>query len=253
MLIDTQLHLIDPLRFPFDDTGAGYIPGDDESGDLETLLSTLAENGVDRGVLVQPSAYGLNNSALLDALTREGDRLRAIVMQEDVEAPSEAGVSGVRLNLTDYARHNLQSALSIGNSVLSQGMILQVQARPSELAELLPHLPDGPVIIDHLGRPNPERSADISAILTLADRPNTWLKVSGGFRLEVNWRKPSPTLGSLVAEWPAAQVIWGSDWPFLNIDRRRPTYDEVLQSCAELTDLRAASANAARLFGWQNG
>ena len=251
MLIDTQLHLVDPVRFPFETTGAGYRPTDAETGDLDTLLSTLDTHGVGRGVLVQPSGYGTDNAAIFDALTRAGDRLRGIVMQKSVKAPAQAGVMGVRLNLTDYAHHDLRSAISMGSAVLRGGMILQVQARPSDLAALVRLLPAGPVILDHLGRPDPGRAEDIATISALAERSETWLKVSGGFRLGTAWRVPPASLLSLVAAWPPERIIWGSDWPFLNADDR-PTYGEVMEWAAALTDLEAASANAARLFGWQD-
>jgi predicted TIM-barrel fold metal-dependent hydrolase len=251
VLIDTQLHIVDPGQFPIDVSGGGYVPNQDEYGDLRTLLKTLAENRIDRGVLVQPSCYGTDNAALFDACQQEPGCFRAVAMVEPAGL-SRNFASGVRLNLTDYTAHNPATAIGIGNKVLALGMILQIQATPERLGKVLSMLPPGPVIIDHLGRPDPRAPGDIRTVADLAMRRDTWLKVSGGFRLGSAWKTPSIALRRLVQDWPPDRVIWGSDWPFLNVQGPPPRYAETLAWGAELIDLRVASRNAARLFGWQD-
>ena len=254
MLTDTQVHLVDPVRFPFDPSSGGYIPAADETATAEDLLAVFAAHGVGCGVLVQPSGYGTDNALAFDARKAAGDKLRVIAMAgaDDVADMAAAGASGLRLNLTDYAPHDAEAARAIGSAVLDQGLVLQVQAVPGQLAPLLARLPAGPVVLDHLGRVSPEDPEDVALLSGLAARPDTWLKVSGGFRLGRDWRTPSERLVALVRDWPGDRVIWGSDWPFLNVGGTRPSYAEVMDWAATLTDLAAASRNAARLFGWEN-
>ncbi len=47
---------------------------------FEAYLALLDRLGCDRGVLVQPSAYGRDNRAMLDALARSRKRLRGVAV-----------------------------------------------------------------------------------------------------------------------------------------------------------------------------
>ena len=244
-MIDTQLHLVDP-RFPF--ATGGYRPNANEVGDLDALIGAMDGSSIGQGVLVQPSAYGTDNSAIFDALARYPARFRAIVMTGDPAAVAQVpGVVGVRLNLTDYAPH-AGIATDLANAILGDGLILQLQARPEVIARLLDAVPAGPIVIDHLGRP--ASLSDAALLAGCAARPETWLKVSGGFRVPGAWPDPAPHLKTLVAAFSPTRVVWGSDWPFLNCDRR-PTLQDAVMWAAGLCDLRLASENAAGLFGFE--
>jgi predicted TIM-barrel fold metal-dependent hydrolase len=255
-MIDSQLHILDPKRFPYRRSAGGYFPRDDEVGDLPALLKVMDDHGITRGVLVQPSTYGTDNAAILDGLDRYPQRFRAVVMAgPDVAAyAARPGVAGARLNLTDFAAHTLESACELGRAILASGLLLQVQARPLELARFLPALPAGPVVIDHLGRVDPSDPREIDCVAALSGRPNTWLKVSGGFRLGGgrDWPAVSGALHGLVGAFTPQRLLWGSDWPFINLQGGVPSYAETLVWGRALTDLDRASKNAARLFGFDH-
>ena len=61
---DCHVHVFDPARFPYA-AERSYTPS---PAPLDALLSFQARLGMGRTVLVQPSAYGDDNRALLDAL-----------------------------------------------------------------------------------------------------------------------------------------------------------------------------------------
>src|SRR5215470_10434473 len=64
---DCHCHVFGPAaRFPYAEPRS-YTPDD---APLEAYLTLLDRLGFDRGVLVQPSAYGRDNRAMLDALMR---------------------------------------------------------------------------------------------------------------------------------------------------------------------------------------
>jgi len=68
---DTHAHVFGPAaRFRYTDDRS-YTPPD---APLEKYLGMLDTIGFARGVLVQGSAHGRDNSAMLDALTRRPDR-----------------------------------------------------------------------------------------------------------------------------------------------------------------------------------
>src|ERR1700681_4683264 len=71
---------------------------------VEEYLSVLDTHGISHGVLTAPSFYGSDNSLLLDALDRAGERLRGTVIVDpnidraSLLAMGERGAVGVRLN-----------------------------------------------------------------------------------------------------------------------------------------------------------
>jgi predicted TIM-barrel fold metal-dependent hydrolase len=65
-IVDTHAHIIDPIRFPFAD-GPGYKPTPEEAGTSEDFCAVLDTHHVAHALLVQPSGYGYDNSAMLDA------------------------------------------------------------------------------------------------------------------------------------------------------------------------------------------
>src|SRR5258706_8118157 len=81
-----------------------YTPPDALLGDYQKMLATL---GVERAVLVQPSVYGTDNSAMLDAMQASGAQFRGVAVVADDISVSElkrmhaAGVRGVRVNIVD--------------------------------------------------------------------------------------------------------------------------------------------------------
>src|SRR4051812_8784625 len=82
---DTHAHVFGPAgRFPYADDRS-YTPPD---APLAKYLAMLDTVGFERGVLVQGSAHGRDNSAMLDALARQPERLRGVaVADEAVSAP----------------------------------------------------------------------------------------------------------------------------------------------------------------------
>ncbi len=88
------------MLFPYADDRS-YTPPD---APLEKYLGMLDTLGFERGALVQGSAHGRDNSAMLDALARRPDRLRGVAVADDKVVPAELrrwhalGVSGLRFN-----------------------------------------------------------------------------------------------------------------------------------------------------------
>src|SRR2546423_8779479 len=98
---DTHAHVFGPAdRFPYADDRS-YTP---PHAPLEKYLDMLDALGFARGVLVQGSAHGRDNSAMLDALRRQPARLRGVavadgdVSRETLRRWSDIGVRGLRFN-----------------------------------------------------------------------------------------------------------------------------------------------------------
>ena len=81
--VDAHAHVFEPGLATVRD--ARYVPA--YAAPLEQYLARLDEHGLERGVLVQPSFLGTDNSYLLAALAREPERLRGvIVVDHDIDA-----------------------------------------------------------------------------------------------------------------------------------------------------------------------
>jgi len=111
-IIDTHAHIIDPARFPFAD-GPGYKPLAHEVGTAEAFCAVLDPHQVAHAVLVQPSGYGYDNRAVLDAMARHSGRFKAIAVldpqtpEKELAALATLGVVGVRFNLLSYRSDGL--------------------------------------------------------------------------------------------------------------------------------------------------
>src|SRR3954470_23336776 len=101
--IDTHVHVFEP-GYPLS-PARGYTPPDSTLADLKHLHATL---GIDRVVFTQPSIYGTDNSAILDAAAKLNSqtpgRARSVVAitmditDKELAALDAAGARGVRLN-----------------------------------------------------------------------------------------------------------------------------------------------------------
>src|ERR1700694_2963737 len=82
---DTHAHVFGPAaRFPYAGDRS-YTPPD---APLEKYLGMLDAIGFARGVLVQGSAHGRDNSAMLDALRQQSDRLRGVAVADADVSPA---------------------------------------------------------------------------------------------------------------------------------------------------------------------
>ncbi len=225
---DCHVHVFpDPGRFPFWE-GRAYTPPLATADDLLTLQQALH---LDRVVIVQPSVYGADNSAMLDGMRQLGPkRARGVAVigpstsAADLDAMHKAGVRGVRLNLDTAGVTDPAAAKRILETALKQ-----IEGRPwhiqiytrlsviSEMKEEFGQLPV-PVVFDHFAGASGTRGVDqpgFDAILDLLRSGKAYVKVSAPYR--ASGEAPDyPGLTSLAWALVAAnasRILWGSDWP----------------------------------------
>ena len=75
---DTHAHIVGPAVLYAYSPARVYTPPDCLLEDFRTMLATL---GVERAVLVQPSVYGTDNTAMLDAMKADPQRLRGVAVE----------------------------------------------------------------------------------------------------------------------------------------------------------------------------
>ncbi|HEY7139601.1 MAG TPA: amidohydrolase family protein [Methylomirabilota bacterium] len=233
-LIDCHAHIIDPARFPLPG-GPGYKPRPEETGTREAYGAMLDELGAPHALLVQPSGYGVDNRAMLDAMKASPGRFKGIAMVDPgasdrtLEALLEAGVVGVRFNLPSYDPDALghPEAPALLERLRALGLFAQVYAHDAQWAAIAPVLRKSRVrvLVDHFGAHDLAGGVDqpgFRAVLALGREGQASVKLSAAYRLS---RKPGyedlePFAEAILGAFGTGSCMWGSDWPFLGVSAR---------------------------------
>ena len=268
-IADCHLHIIDPARFPFV-PGAGYTPRPDETGTREALGAVVDAHGVAHALLVQPSGYGFDNAAMLDAMAARPGRFKAIAVisgQESdrtLETLAARGVVGVRFNLVNTRRDALAGpeAAALLARLKALGWFAQVFARDDQWQGVAPLLRRSGIriLVDHFGIGDLALglgAPGFQAVLELGRSGNAAVKLSAPFRLAPKRGDYGAIQGhaeALLAAFGKEGCIWGSHWPFLGMDYEI-RYANCLAALARwLPDAadrdRVLRNNPARLFGF---
>lgn len=218
--IDTHFHVFEAhCARP----GARYVPS--YAATLADWQAAARPLGVARGVLVQTSFMGTDNTALLSTLAGHPDTLRGIaVVAPTTGLPAlkplhAAGVRGIRLNLAGLS-HDLtawSAATALWDALLALGWQLELHTDTGRLPGVLAQLPAGlPLVIDHMGKPGAVSASDatVRALAARAGQASVHVKLSGAYRLG------GCDAGALARLWLAElgpqRLLWGSDWPCTN-------------------------------------
>jgi 2-pyrone-4,6-dicarboxylate lactonase len=225
--IDSQFHVLGPVeKYPIRAGAAYQMP----TATWEAALRVHKALGIERGIIVQTTTYGADHSVVLDGLAAMGPNYRAcanaLVFAEADDAYlaklDAAGVGGARFSF----RKEL-------GAVLSDKDFMRAIARIRELGWYAKFQPekdgivgnldkiralDVPVLIDHMGRPDPLHGKDDSnlrAVLDLLSRGNFWVMLSLGEKTSKAgppWDDVIPIARAYIETAPD-RCVWASDWP----------------------------------------
>ena len=231
---DTHFHIFGPPeQFPFAATRQ-YTP---PAAPLEHYLKMAEVIGLSRGVVVQPSVHGLDNTVTLDAIANSGGRFLGVGRIDDktdtseLQRLSDGGIRGVRFNLLDRPQGNVNLAVfdRAVERAAQFGWSVDLHIDPKNLLEQEKRLRALPcaVVIDHLARINPSAGLGQPAfqlLLDLLKKQNFWVKITGADKLcktgvgayfGLPFVDVVPFARAVIAAAPE-RVIWGTDWPHSN-------------------------------------
>jgi len=270
---DCHAHVFGPAtRFAYAEDRS-YTPPD---APLDKYLRMLGKLGFTRGALVQGSAHGRDNSAMLDALARYPDRLRGVAVADATVPTSELrrwhklGVRALRFNhffrggrLHYRGGVTLDNAMTLAPVMKELGWHVQLWIDVKDLPDTIPALNaiGMPVVIDHMGRTDARAGTDMpgfQSLLRLLGDGGCWVKVSGAHRLNAtgpDYPEARAFHEALVRANPD-RLIWGSDWPHPRIEGEMPNAGHLLDLFNEWTPDAAARRkilcdNPAQLFGFR--
>jgi len=220
----------------------GYTPPDSTLDDMLQMHSML---GIERVVFTQPSVYGIDNSAILDAMARIAHRARAVVAVAASISDSELsdldalGARGIRLNLDNVGGMpvELRDLPALASRVAQFGWHVEFLFAGHDLPELAPMLRalTAPITIGHFGYMPAAQGVSyppFQTLLALVAEGNTWVKLSGPNRLGVGDLPPWPEvipLASALIEANPDRMLWATDWPHPNKYRDQPNDADLLE------------------------
>jgi 2-pyrone-4,6-dicarboxylate lactonase len=270
---DTHFHVFGPAdRYPHVTIDLRYRP---PRAPLADYLSVARRLGLARFVLVQPSAYGLDNSCLLAALSELDPAVRRAIVHLDETAAKDTelaswhglGVRGVRINVSPVREPEAGLADVLQRQIARTAQICRELGWHEDLllpgwllSELMPALRDLPVAftVAHMGlfpaSAGPAQPGFKDLLALAADGSGRcFVKLTGMYRLSQapGYADVKPFAEALIATAPG-QLIWGSDYPHLSFHDKVGTVELYNMLADWVPDAamrqRILADNPARLF-----
>ncbi|MBZ6226333.1 amidohydrolase family protein [Streptomyces olivaceus] len=268
---DSQTHIFGAAgRFPTR-PDAAYVVYD---ATVEAMLAMHKQLGIERGVIVQSTAYGTDHGALLEALRIAGPAYQGCgvvndsVGDDQLARMHEAGVRGARFNFHPKLKNALPTADEVRRTarrVVPLGWHLKLHMNgidPREVTPLLEDL-DTDVVIDHMGPLQYGLGVEdphFRHVQDLLRRGNWWVMLSNGDRRSVAGRPwdDATAYARQYIEAAPERVLWATDWP-------HPLHAGPVPNDGELMDLLARYApdpavreqilvtNPQKLFRFEDG
>lgn len=260
---DTHMHFYD-ARYPTAPTAA-FTPPDVWIDDYRAVQRRL---GLERVVVVQPSTYGTDNRAQLEAMAAFGDRARGVMTvdletgEAELERMTRLGARGARFYMLAGAPLPWEILEEVAARVHPFGWHIQLQMNGRDVPErlgLLERLP-GTLVVDHVGRYMPPVEPDhpaFAALLRLIDGGRCWVKLSAPYESSKadapRYGDVRPAARALVAHAPE-RMLWATNWPHPN--QTPPPDDAAMLDLLldwaddDKTRRRILSDNPAELYGF---
>lgn len=247
-----------------------YTPPDTLLPDYQRMLATL---GVERAVLVQPSVYGTDNAALVDALAAAGPRFRGVAVVEDAAREAEleqmhrAGVRGLRCNVVDVPANEkgklpLDRLTRLARKIERLGWHIELLLHVDEFPDFDRAFADFPVpvVVGHLGYMKTDRGLEapgFQALLRSMRSGRCWAKLTGPYRISTQPLPHSdvtPFAHALLDAAPS-RLVWGTDWPHVMVKGRMPNDGDLCDLLSEWIPTPALRRqvlvdNPATLYGF---
>jgi predicted TIM-barrel fold metal-dependent hydrolase len=222
---DCQFHIFAaPDKYPVR-PGAVYHTPEATIGAALRMHKAL---GIDRGVIVNSTAYGIDYRILLDGIAAGGPGYRGIavvdetVTDADYKRMHDGGVRGVRFNFLKVLNivPSPQTFQRVVDRCSEMGWFIKVHGSGQDLLDLADLLRPVKVnaVIDHLTNPDFDQPVDQPSVRfckELLAKGNWWVMLSNGDRRSKVGHPWDDAVKYARAYIDAApdRMIWGSDWP----------------------------------------
>ncbi|MDF2377957.1 MAG: amidohydrolase family protein [Verrucomicrobiales bacterium] len=272
MIIDAHQHFWKPSRGDY-----GWLTPELEllyrdflPRDLKPLLDSC---GVEKTILVQAAPTRAETEFMLE-LAREHEFIAGVVGWIDFEAADAAAqigdlsgdplLLGLRPMIQDIpdvdwilrSQNEAAFAAMVNHHLVFDALVLPIHLK--NLLSVVVRFPDLRVVIDHAAKPSIRTGVQESwfrEMEDLAQHPQVSCKVSGLVtEAGPDWKPGdlTPVIDHLIAVFGPNRLIWGSDWPVLNLAGDYGQWFEVaneaLQECTETDRSAVFGGNAERIY-----
>ena len=268
--VDTHAHIFDRFeRYAFS-SGRKYSP---PLSSREAWMALHASLGVAKGVQVNATPYGFDNSITADFLAEQAGKMsrrfvgvatiRPDIDNAELQRLNKAGFRAARLMDQFPNGATTEMLEAIARRVAPLGWHIEINiANARDWVALEPRLRRSPVplVFDHLGRPRGAEGINepgwLVVLRLLTGRDDCWTKVSSFYRLSdsgpPHYADMKPFVQAALNE-RADRCVWGTNWP-------HPGLTKLMPNDADLLDLLEGwipresmreplfASNAARLY-----
>ena len=260
---DTHMHFYDP-KYPLASTALGPPP----AGEVETYCALQRRLGLERTVVVQPTAYGTDNRCTLEGMAVLGlARTRGIAVVDDqasdahLDALTRGGMRGARFQMLPGGAIPWEQLDRIAARVQDFGWHVQLQTDgrnfPDREAQIMSW--PGRIVIDHVGKflepVTPEHPA-FRCLMRFVETGRVWVKLSAPYEVSKASAPLYADVGLLakaLVEAAPERMLWASNWPHPSV--RSPPDDAALLDLLldwapdEATRQKILVDNPAELYG----
>lgn len=226
---DCHTHIFGPFdRYPLAPERS-YTP---PPAPVADLIARLDRAGLERAVIVQPSAYGTDNRRTLDAAAEHPTRLRAVVVIDGSESDAdlarmhENGARGVRLNLISAGGPRGTTVAELLARVASRirplGWHIQIYTDLDVIAENAASLEalGTDIVLDHMAKIDAATGTahpHFGTLRRLIDTSRFWVKLSGVYRVspDLHGNTDADALARALIALNPERMVFGTDWPHL--------------------------------------
>jgi predicted TIM-barrel fold metal-dependent hydrolase len=220
---DTHFHTYgDPARFPFADPRSASNP---VPATPEEALALWRFLHIQRHVIIQPSAYGTDNSQILNSLKQFGPSTRGIAVIDGrtkgaaLDEMDLAGIRGIRLTLREPAVAPARFSEAI-DWVRGRNWHVQLQTEMPVVESLKGLIASAkvPVVVDHFGGARASLGLGQPGFQTLIDlvsAGHVFVKVTRLHQISTagpDYADATPFAKALIAA-NVERILWGTDWP----------------------------------------
>jgi D-galactarolactone isomerase len=228
---DTHIHFYD-AKYPLASTALGPGPVANAASYRAEIMEPL---GIERTVIVQPTAYGTDNRATLDGIAELGIAIaRGIAVIDDkvtnaeLERLTRGGMKGARFQMLPGGAIPWEMLDTIAARVQDFGWHVQFQTDgrvfPEREAQIMSW--PGTIVIDHVGKfmePVPPEHAAFRSLMRMVDSGRVWVKLSAPYEVSKMGAPHYEDVGRLAKELVKAapeRMLWASNWPHPSVKEK---------------------------------
>lgn len=263
---DCHLHIYGP-RDIYPEAPTSPFPAPDAP--LAAYRKVMARLGIERAVIVQPSAYAKDNRCTMDAVAEMGDSARAVVVvdantpDDELERLTAGGARAVRFHMMPGGVLGWDELDPIAARVVEAGWHVQIQLDGRLLPERRAQIESWPgrIVIDHTGKflePVGTDDPSFRVLLDLVDSGRVWVKLSAPYETSRVGPPAYDDVGALATaliERAPERMLWATNWPHPSAQDDPPDDAIMLDMLSawcpdEAVRNRILSTNPAELYGF---